>query len=54
MALPGEIVLAVRIDHGHRLRQRAADLVVVEHDDVGAGLPRRVDRRARCWCRNRR
>ena len=44
MALPGEIVLAVGIDDGNGVRQRAADLMMVEHDDVGAGRLRRVDR----------
>ena len=44
MALPGQIVLAVGIDHARRRRQRAADLMVVEHDDVGAGAWRRIDR----------
>ena len=33
MALPGQIVLAVGIDDGDRRRQRAADLMMVEHHD---------------------
>ena len=45
MPLPRQIVLAVRIDDRHARRQRPADLVVVEHDDIGAGLARRGDRR---------
>ena len=43
MALSRKIVVAVGIDDRHRRRQRAADLMVVEHHDIGAGGVGRVD-----------
>ena len=46
MALAREIVVAVGVDHRHAFRQRAADLVMVEHDHVGARRACRGDRRA--------
>ena len=46
MALPGKIVLPVGIDDRDGRRQRTADLVVVEHDDVCASLIGRRDRRS--------
>jgi len=45
MALPRQIILAIGIDDGDGRGQRAADLVVVEHDDIGSGLVGRGDRR---------
>ena len=36
MPLPRQIVLAVRIDHGDARGQLAANLVMVDDDDVGA------------------
>ena len=43
MPLPGQIVLAVGIDDRHALRQCAADLMMIQNNHVGAGLPRRRD-----------
>ena len=43
MALAGKVVLAVGVDDRGRRRQRTADLMVVEHHDIGAGRLRRVD-----------
>ena len=54
MPLPRQIVLAVGIDHRDGHRQRPADLVVVEHDDLRAGQRARRRSTARCWCRSRR
>ncbi len=44
MALPRKVVLAIGIDDRFRRRQRTAELVMIEHHDIGAGSLRRVDR----------
>ena len=44
VALAGQVVLAIGIDDGNGVRQRTADLVMIEHDDLGAGRLGCVDR----------
>ncbi len=45
IAIPGKLVLAVRIDHGDRGRQGLGGLMVVGHDHVEAGLGGGIQRR---------
>ena len=50
MALVGEVVMAVRVQHGERVRESLVGLVMIDDDHLGArrvgGLDRRAGRRA--------